>query len=135
MEQKASFFLFFFVVLGDKPGGLVYFYFFIYLFGFDSIRFDSYSAQWPLSIRPAAPAQAWNNAVTQAWKRIQSDDPVHALARAMREGRGDAVMVKPQWNMPVPGEAYRTAVFLYIYIFKQNICLRVWICMYVVYIQ
>lgn len=48
--------------------------------------------------------QAWNNAVRQAWRRIQSDDPVHALARAMREGRGDAVMVKPQWNMPVPGE-------------------------------
>lgn len=49
--------------------------------------------------------QAWNNAVTQAWKRTQADDPVHALARAMREGRGDAVMVKPQWNMPVPGES------------------------------
>ncbi len=48
--------------------------------------------------------QAWNNAVAQAWKRIQSDDPVHALARAMREGRGDAVMVKPQWNVPVLGE-------------------------------
>eukprot|EP00904_Undaria_pinnatifida_P008674 jgi/Undpi1/4937/HiC_scaffold_19.g08289.m1 len=47
-------------------------------------------------------AKAWNNAVVQAWKRIQSDDPVHALARAMREGRGDAVMVKPQWNMPLP---------------------------------
>ena len=49
-------------------------------------------------------SKAWNNAVVQAWKRIQSDDPVHALARAMREGRGDAVMVKPQWNMPLPGE-------------------------------
>lgn len=48
--------------------------------------------------------QAWNSAVRQAWRRIQTDDPVHALARAMREGRGDAVMVKPQWNMPVPGE-------------------------------
>ncbi|CAM9717363.1 unnamed protein product, partial [Ectocarpus sp. 8 AP-2014] len=47
-------------------------------------------------------AKAWNNAVAQAWKRIQSDDPVHALARAMREGRGDTVMVKPQWNMPIP---------------------------------
>lgn len=56
---------------------------------------------------PTVAAQAWNNAVAQAWKRIQSDDPVHALARAMREGRGDTVMVKPQWNMPIPGEKRR----------------------------
>ena len=41
--------------------------------------------------------------MAQAWRRSQADDPVHALARAMREGRGDAVMVKLQWNVPVPG--------------------------------
>lgn len=75
-----------------------------YIFLLDSIRIQLSSRS------PPPPPQAWNNAVTQAWKRIQSDDPVHALARAMREGRGDAVMVKPQWNMPVPGEVHRTAV-------------------------
>lgn len=55
--------------------------------------------------RAAPRTKAWNNAVIQAWKRSQADDPVHALARAMREGRGDAVMVKPQWNCPVLGKS------------------------------
>lgn len=58
----------------------------------------------PFAVDITVAVQAWNNAVAQSWKRIQSDDPVHALARAMREGRGDTVMVKPQWNMPIPGE-------------------------------